>query len=500
MFFGNTRKRGKTGTYWIGIWYNVRVFLYFSLSFRGKGDTYMKYCTECGAKRGEEQAFCTECGTPYSKSEQEAKPVQQSESHMPPPPKQPVSKRTKVILCVVGGILLILFGMYQWLSAYYDPVKVLQEMDNAMTEGNSEAFLKHIEFDKKALLHKEEYFAYIQKHEWKTVKPQLLKMMESKHDTTFDFMVQSDFGVDLYKVKLKKKLGLFPTYTFRALPTTLTVASTMEKTVFTIDKKEFNIDGISGVEIAKIYPGTYKYEATANNLFGDFKQVDEFSVGSPEEYEFIVRFPTETYEIVSDQMDATLFVNGKSTGKTLKELKKVGPFPDNTEVKMHAEWKNPQGKVMKTKTVTQFDEYWFSMYFEFGYAEEIDSTSYSPGNHVFNFRNAYEKALNAKDYRLIEPFIEVGSAAEKELKKFISDLDDIEFHYEFTQNEIINQEMIAENSYNVTTKEKFTYTHYEKEKDEKTDYEREKVYHVKATENGYKITKIDYSETDRSKH
>lgn len=461
----------------------------------------MNHCTECGAKRSEEQAFCTECGTPFTESALPLKPVEQSNSDVPPPPlKKPMSKRTKIILSIVGGVFLVFFGMYQWLSSYYDPVKVLQEMDNAIMEGDSKAFLKHIEFDKKALLHKEEYFAYIQKHEWKTVKPQLQEMLESKQKSTFDFTVQSDFGADLYRVKLKKKLGLFKTYTFRAIPSRFVVASTMEKTALTIDKKEFNIDGLSSAEIAKIYPGTYQYEATATNLFGEFKQVDEFSLGSPEEYEFIVQFPTETYSIESDQMDATLFVNGKSTGKTLKELQQVGPFPDETEVKMHAEWKNPKGKVMKTKTVTQADAYWDSIYFEFGYDEEVDEFAYSPGNHVINFRNAYEKALNSKDYRLIEPFIEEGSAAEKELKKFVADLEDLEFHYEFTDNTVIDYEITGENTYTVTTRETFTYTHYEKGKDETTDYDREKVYHVKETDHGYKITKIEYSETDRNKH
>lgn len=462
----------------------------------------MNHCTECGAKRGEEQAFCTECGASFIKLENGSEDaVQQSNLQMTSPPaKSPMSKQAKILLGVAGGLLLVLFGVYQWMSNYYDPVKVLQEMDHAVIDGDSKAFLKHIEFDKKAMLDKEEYFAFIKKYEWETVKPQLLNMMESKQKAPFDFTVKSSNGAELYKVKQKKKLGLFSTYTFRAIPSTLHVFSTMNDTVLTMNKQKFNVKENASLEIEKVYPGTYKYEAKATNLFGDFKENDEFTVHSRDENELYIEFSTETYGIESDQMDATLYVNGKSTEKTLKELKHVGPFPDETEVKMHAEWKNPKGKVMKTKTVTQHDNNWGTIYFEFGYDGHVDDYAFSASTYVLNFRDAYEQALNSKDYSIIASFIEKGSAAEKELKKFINDLDDMEFHYEFIKNDVLDSDLSDDDVYKVTTREKFMYTHYEKGKEEVTDYDREKVYHVKVTDDGYKIAKIDYRETDRNKH
>lgn len=49
------------------------------------------------------------------------------------------------------------------------------------------------------------------------------------------------------------------------------------------------------------------------------------------------------------------------------------------------------------------------------------------------------------------------------------------------------------------TREAFTFTHYLKDKEEVTDYDREKVYDVKAVDDGFKLTKIEYNETDRQK-
>ncbi len=461
----------------------------------------MKYCTECGSKRSEGQAFCTECGASFAEPHTEPESVQQAHSQdsQPPAAKKPMPERTKIILSVGGAVLLILLGAYQWLSHHYDPMKVLQEMDRAIVDDDSKAFLKHIDFDKEALLNETAYFDYIKQHEWEQVKPQLLELIESKSQAPFDFTVKSKYGADLYKVIKKRKFGLFSTYSFRAVPAHLMVSTTVDDTVVAIDKQEWTAAAEKPAEIKKIYPGVYAYEAQAENLFGDFSEQAEVEVAAKNDNELFIEFPYEVYTIESDQMDAILFVNGKSTKKTLKELQKVGPFPEK-EVKMHAEWTNPQGKVMKTKTVTQHDAFWGTIFFEFGYESDIDEFSFSAGDHVLNFRDAYEQALNSKDYQLIEPFIEAGSAAEKELKKFVADLEKLTFHYEFTENVILDTEFVDDGMYRVTTKETFTYTHYEKDKEEVTDYEREKVYHVKATDDGYKITKIDYKQTDRNKH
>lgn len=457
----------------------------------------MKFCTECGAKRAEGQNFCTECGASFSDSVNVSKAEERQSNTQNP--KTPLSKRTKMILAIAGSVFLIFLGVYQWLSSHYDPVKVLQEMDNAITEGDSKTFLQHIEFDKKAIVDEEQYFTYIKKYEWKSVKPQLLDLLESKQQAPFDFTVKSNYGSDLFVVKQKKKFGLFTTYVFRAVPSTLHAYSTLDDTALTIKKQKFTVKENAPLEIEKIYPGKYNYEAKAKNLFGEFHEKHEFLVEAKGANELYIEFPTEVYDIESDQMDAILFVNGKSTNKTLKELEYVGPFPEGKEVKMHAEWKNPKGKVMKTKTVTPADEYLGTLYFEFGYDDYVEYDSFSASDHVLNFRKAYEQALNAKDYSLIASFVEPGSAAEKELKKFINDLDDMEFHYEFTDNQIIGTEMVDDEAYKVTTIEEFTYTHYEKGEEELTVYVREKIYHVKATDDGYKITKIEYRGTDRNK-
>src|SRR5690606_27494620 len=102
-------------------------------------------------------------GASFAEPHTEPESVQQAHSQdsQPPAAKKPMPERTKIILSVGGAVLLILLGAYQWLSHHYDPMKVLQEMDRAIVDDDSKAFLKHIDFDKEALLNETAYFDYI---------------------------------------------------------------------------------------------------------------------------------------------------------------------------------------------------------------------------------------------------------------------------------------------------------------------------------------------------
>ncbi|WP_067729104.1 zinc ribbon domain-containing protein [Oceanobacillus damuensis] len=122
-------------------------------------------------------------------------------------------------------------------------------------------------------------------------------------------------------------------------------------------------------------------------------------------------------------------------------------------------------------------------------AEDVDA-----GEFVKDFRDAYEKALNSKDFSLIENYLEPGSHAYNDLNEYVGDLKDTAYHYEFTSNEVKGTEKIDDSTIEVITKELFVFTNH---LDEQIDYDREKTYTLNVTEEGYKISSIDYVETNR---
>ncbi|MGJ9458112.1 zinc ribbon domain-containing protein [Oceanobacillus sp. CF4.6] len=116
------------------------------------------------------------------------------------------------------------------------------------------------------------------------------------------------------------------------------------------------------------------------------------------------------------------------------------------------------------------------------------------GEFVLQFRDAYENSLNSKDFSLIESYLKVDSHAYDELEEYVGNLKDTAYTYEFTANEVMDTKEIDDSTIEVTTNEIFVFTNH---LDEQIDYDRNKVYNVTITDGGYKITKIDYVETNR---
>lgn len=208
-------------------------------------------------------------------------------------------------------------------------------------------------------------------------------------------------------------------------------------------------------------------------------------------------------------MDAILFVNGESTEKTLNEIREIGPLPENQSVELYAEKTLEDGSVIQSNVLTIDDLRWNTFVFTFeevieNKTEQKDdeeasamATSTSEASeHVLSFRTAYETALNTRDFSKIATYLEKGSDAYVELEEYIGDSKDEGFHYDFTSNTVISEKEVSPNHFKISTNETFTFTNH---LNQKTDYEREKVYDVKNIDGNYKISKITYTETERTR-
>jgi len=115
---------------------------------------------------------------------------------------------------------------------------------------------------------------------------------------------------------------------------------------------------------------------------------------------------------------------------------------------------------------------------------------------VTDFREAYEGALNSKDYSKIDPYLLKGGHAAKDLKEYIGDLKDTAYDYNFTLTEVNDVTKKSDVEMEVITREKFVFTNH---LDETVNYDREKVYTLKLDGDDLKIEYIDYVETNRDK-
>src|SRR5699024_3302341 len=109
---------------------------------------------------------------------------------------------------IVIGILLI--GTHNWLLSYFDPVKVVQEMDRAITDNDEDLFIKHLSLNKDAIIDKEEFFEYVKADEWKSLKSRMLTYFEvdAKKSKGFNHIIESEYYDEPFFV-IKPKPILF---------------------------------------------------------------------------------------------------------------------------------------------------------------------------------------------------------------------------------------------------------------------------------------------------
>ncbi|MFD1362365.1 TcaA NTF2-like domain-containing protein [Lentibacillus salinarum] len=515
----------------------------------------MNYCTECGHPLEQQHHFCINCGaeqapvdgTPADggSAHDEGHPTGQeadmpSADHSPPkampegqsqdghqadeqptgqppeqqstrssvkqtaagPPRKPMKKRTKILIAAAVVFVGVLFGTHKALSSYFDPMKDLQAMDQAVAGDDAEAFVSYIDVANESLLDEQAYMQYIKEYEWEAVKAQYSDIIQA--DDSLTSTITNIDGEPLFTAQPEGRLlGLYTTYSLKAEPTMLAVHTTMEDTEISIGDESATINPDEPKEWS-LYPGSYAITGTAGNMFGEFTYDDSVEILTQKTTEMTLEFSGSTHSFSTNQPEATLFVEGEDTGTTLGEIDTLGPIPEDNEISMHAEWTSPDGDVVKSETVTQNDAQFIGgipFSFDKSEMEEADTEEAAAdisgddaGDTVLDFRDAYEKAVNTKDYSLIESFILEGSEAEDELQEYIGDLKETDYDYDFTSNEVLDVEEVDDETVNVTTNEVFVFTNH---RDEQTDYDRVKTYTVKLEDGDYKISLIEYDETNR---
>lgn len=462
----------------------------------------MKFCIECGKELNKDQVFCIECGAeqPNKNTAQKTENIQQRTEKVAVQ-KKPLSKKSKWLIGIAAGLLVLLIGAHLILSNYFNPVNALKEMDTAIVENDSETFLGHINFDSEAQLDGEAYFQYIKENEWNTVKSQYIQLIESENDVFLHETIYASNGESLFTVKENTLLfNLYPTYELQAIPTKLIFTSNMENTEVTLGEVTNTIEGTEATHFLDLYAGNYQLLASATNLFGLFEKELDLTVNPAKEMEVEIYFEGDTYTFYTNKEDAFLFINGENTEKQFSELEYLGPIPfDSKEnYEMHGEWNNDNDELIKTETLKFDDNSWygFEFYFEEQTVEEEEETkdSETAGDVVLDFRDAYQDSLNERNFDLIAPFLKNNSNVYDELRIYIGDLEDTAFHYEFIQNEILDIAEIDDSTVEVTTNELFTFTNH---LDDTIDYDRTKIYTLELVDDSYQITNISYQETNR---
>lgn len=411
----------------------------------------------------------------------------------------------KLLVGLVIVLILALFGAHKWLESYFDPMNDLVAMDEAVASKDMKTFMSYIEFDENALLNEESYFEIIEEVEWdEAIRQQYFDIIEGTNDSRHAFqneILDSNDGL-LFKVEQNDILfGLYNSLSLVAVPFELKASSNLSPTEVKMEDETIELEAETETVLAEIYPGEFHIEASSEQSYETFTFEESIVIESSIDDVIDIKFESVTYGVQSPYgyEDAELYINGESIGKKINELDELGPFSAESELSIYAVWKDTDGYDVMSNVIHLQDEgIGGSLYFAFNnrnkVAEKLDDEEV--GQFILQFRDAYENAVNYLDYTYIKDYLKKDSAAEKELKQFVKDMEDGNYYYDFTENTVLDVKAKKDNKYEVKTNEKFEF----RDDDSKWyDYDREKLYYVEKEKDQFVVTKIDYLDTNKDR-
>lgn len=317
-----------------------------------KGDKKL-HCNNCGEKISGNKAFCTKCGTTIENQN----PITETRTKSPGSGSFFKSKSSKVLSISVILLLMVGFAGYITVQSMYKPAKVVKEFEEAIESSNSkdvanilnggQDVMKVEEADAKMLI------KYFDENpdllaETKSNLKKKAQYLERAGDTGF-----KDEGF-LTLQEVKKKWGIITQYGVSFQPVYVKVSTNQPNASISINDK--NVGELKEEEERTFGPFLPVMHEVKGAYKGEYTTVtDEVKIDSLEEDDH--KIPVEL-DLTGDEVyltsnydEATVFVNGKSTGKTVEELESFGPVSLDGKLKIHAEMKI-QDKTLKSKKVS----------------------------------------------------------------------------------------------------------------------------------------------------
>ncbi|MFS0576586.1 hypothetical protein AB1K83_13190 [Sporosarcina sp. 179-K 3D1 HS] len=475
------------------------------------------FCTGCGTQLEDQQRFCVSCGAmnPTLIEPEVAEPVVDPKIALPKTTEsaplvrtKPQTKLTvlqKVLLSLVLFIAAAVIVGHLTIKSMTSPEKAILSLYNAILDENETAFFGNIIIPKDVNYDAHSYMAYIREQKMDQFHEKLLENAEAVAKDGITRVVKHEDGSELFRLNEKKFLYFYPTVKVSAIGTDVKIETDLVNGRVHINGKDYELQR-QDIELGSFLPGYYEVKAISNDPFFPNEATWTFNVKNLGETNALaLRSSDHMIALDGDYPDSIVYVNGKSTEKTIEELKQIGPIFEDTDLKLTVQKETPTGEtaVSFEEIVTGGHHLYFTYPGIYSFVvktpEEIGEETFDRDklkSFIIDFRNSYELALNRKKFSLVESYLAPGSVAHKELKDFVADTGDDYYQYDFSVNEVTGIKLIGEEA-NVSTYEEFYFTNHLYDV---IFYERDKQYDIHVDDNGdYKIHKIHIFETKRKR-
>ena len=450
-----------------------------------------QFCHECGNPIEADQVFCAECGAPKAVPNTEAPtPIVQK-------PKKSWSFKKKLAFLLVGILAIALVGSHYTIQAKTSPDSKISNFLTALESGDAEAVLKEITISEDINKDDKVYVSYLKSLDYGVLQSNITEAATGIKKDGITRVITDNNGHQVFKLKQEKYLSLYPVISIEAVPVNVELATDLPNGEYSIAGKIFDL--AKGKQaMGAFLPGIYPAAVSAD---GVYKSTAEFEqeISGNEDMAIELLKQQLMVTLSSNEPEAVVFINGKTTKKKVKELAEIGPLFEDEKLSIHAELKDKKSEPLEVVGGNQVN---LSIGEEAVVAveeEETEDSVYfdddSIDQFIWGFREAYRHALNAKDYSQVAPYLKPGSSALKEIDEFIGGLGNDYYLFQFYTDDVLDYTVKGNTAY-VNTYEEFDFTNH---LDETTNYKRNKVYEIVAGKDGtYEIASITIQDTKRT--
>ena len=170
----------------------------------------------------------------------------------------------------------------------------------------------------------------------------------------------------------------------------INITSDIKEAIIYINGREVNKE-----ELVSLIPGTYEVAYKLKTDYGDVEETKEMDILSSGNVK--IEVAAEYITLYSNFSDAKVYINEKDTKKTVSEIKKYGPIPNNKDITIYIAKDFPWGVIKSPEIKVQEDNI---LKIDINMAN--DELLATIENTLREFYNSLFDALNNKDSSLIE--------------------------------------------------------------------------------------------------
>jgi len=463
-----------------------------------------RFCHECGSNLEPNLSFCPECGSPIVEKQEMEEPVNAQQVNRVRR-KQKTSLVKKVSLALLAIISVGLIAGHFMIMSKTSPEDKIQRFLSALDSHQVEAVMAELNIAGNVRGEEEVYLNYLIAQDLELFSNQVKDTSRKVLKDGKERAVNHENGEVLLRMRMDKYVGLYPIIEMDVIPANVELVSDLPSGEYKLAGKTIDLSKGSQ-DLGLFLPGIYPASVSAA---GD-------GYGSPIETknsilireDVVVQFSSEQLmvNITSNNPKAIVYINHVSTGKTIEELKQIGPVFEGENILVFVQGTDDRGNVIQSEQIfatggdtvnlpiQQVIEWEATAELEEIIEEEVpDFKEESLEEFYLNFRSDYEASLNAKDFSLIEEYLIPGNIAHQELEEFIGDTGSGYYLYEFLANSVNKIEILQDQAF-IETFEEFNFTNHNYDI---INYQRTKLYEIINIDGAYKIIGIDIRDTQK---